>query len=201
MAEKSPIGPAITIAMKAIKVPAKTGTAPKAPLEAPSTRIAIWGTILTQTGNPWLGLVQKKEGSIKSERTMPIVVKIAIVELKKKNPLKISTLYLAPNSGRSWPRRGNSNGDRKDDQHAGSARIIGDAIASPALMICGSSVESPVIPWKCSSPPSSTSSLQFLNSWKYLINRTWSLIGWRLAQVWTKKYDDNWRDRHQSATW
>ena len=31
---------------------------------------------------------------------MPMVVKIAIVELKNKNPLKMySTLYLAPNSG------------------------------------------------------------------------------------------------------
>ena len=83
MADIRPTGTATTMAMaEIISVPAKTGTAPKAPEEPTwSSRMAIWGLHFKPNKNSVMEIFSKNRmASNRTDSRMPMVVKIAIVE-------------------------------------------------------------------------------------------------------------------------
>ena len=103
MAANSPTGAATVIAMNEMsRVPAKSGTAPKAPEDPTwSSRIAVCGLQPRPNRKSASGTWPKKRiASNSTERTMPMVVKIATVEHAIRKTLTIrSTWFLARSAG------------------------------------------------------------------------------------------------------
>jgi hypothetical protein len=91
MADIKPKGTATSIAMpEIIAVPAKTGIAPKAPEEPTwSVRIAIWGLHSKPNKNSVIGITLKKRiASNSTDKTIPMVVKMAKVEQAMRKKVK-----------------------------------------------------------------------------------------------------------------
>ena len=85
IADIRPMGTATSMAMPDIRsVPTNTGTDPNAPEEPIwSARIAIWGLHFNPNRNSHTGIFWKNRmASYKTDRTMPIVVNMAMVEQK-----------------------------------------------------------------------------------------------------------------------